>query len=113
MPFTISGNAPSLLYPGAAALAIPVKLTNPNSVPIFVTSLTVSFVAPSGCSSAWFQIAQSTISTTGVQVPANGSVTLPAPGATAPTIQMVDSHTLQDACKGANLTLSYTGSAHS
>jgi hypothetical protein len=115
--FTISGNAPSLLYPGAPAIAIPVKLTNPNSVPIYVTSLAASLLAsglPTGCESTWFQIAPSNISATQtVQVPANGSVTLPAQGAGAPTVQMIDSHTKQNACIGANLTFSYSGSAHS
>ena len=116
-PFTISGNAPNPLYPGAPASPIAVTLTNPNSAPIYVTSLTASLGAtglPAGCSSAWFQIAQSSVSTTtSVQVPANGSVTLPAQGASAPSIQLVDSHTAQDACQGARLTITYTGSAHS
>jgi hypothetical protein len=116
-PFTISGNAPNLLYPGASPSQIPVKLTNPNSVPIYVTGLTASLGTtglPAGCNSAWFQIAQSNVSTTtSVQVPANGSVTLPTQGAIAPSIQLVDSHTAQDACHGAHLTLTYSGSAHS
>jgi hypothetical protein len=116
--FTISGNAPNLLYPGAPAVSIPVKLTNPNSVPIYITSLKASLLTtglPAGCESAWFQIAQSNISATQtVLVPANnGSATLPTQGATTPTIQMIDSHTTQNACRGANLTFSYSGSAHS
>jgi hypothetical protein len=116
-PFTISGNASSPLYPGAPAVSILVKLTNPNSVPIFVTSLTASLVTsglPLGCESTWFQIAQSNISATQtVEVPASGSVTLPVAGATAPTVQMIESHTKQNACSAANLTFKYSGSAHS
>jgi hypothetical protein len=115
--FTIGGNAPSPFYPGAPAVSIPVKLTNSNGVPIHVTSLTASLVTgslPTGCESAWFQITQSNIAATQtVEVPAGGSVTLPAQGASAPAVQMIDSHTIQDACKGANLTFSYSGSAHS
>ena len=48
-----------------------------------------------------------------VTVGVDGSVTLPAQGGTAPTLQMVETGSAQDACKGANLTLGYTGSAHS
>jgi len=114
-PFTITGNAPKLLYPGAGGVAIAVRLSNPNSAPISVTSLTVVVQATTAttCSASWFSIIQPTISGAGVQVPANGSVTLPAPGATAPSIMMIDSHTNQNACVGAKLTLSYTGNAHS
>ena len=98
-PFTISGNAPSLLYPGAAAASIPVRLTNPNSVPIFVTSLAASVQSTgvTGCSASWFQFTQSSIPAAGVQVPANGSITLPAQGATAPSIRMLDSGSNQNA----------------
>jgi hypothetical protein len=113
--FTITGAVPQLLYPGGAAVAVPVTLTNPNSTAIYVTSLaaTVQSTGSSACSADWFAIVASTIPSAGVQVPANGSVMLPASGATAPTIRMIDSHTNQNACSGARLTLSYSGNAHS
>jgi len=113
--FTIAGSAPRQLYPGAAAATIAVKLINPNSVAIYVTGLAVGVqsTGASACSASWFSVTQATVSGAGVQVPANGSVTLPAPGASAPGIMMIDSHTNQNACAGAKLTLSYTGSAHS
>jgi hypothetical protein len=40
-------------------------------------------------------------------------VTLPAQGASPPSIGMVDSGTVQNACEAAHLTITYTGSAHS
>ena len=116
MSFTISGDVAGLLYPGAGAQPVAVRLTNPNSVPIFVTALTatVQSVLPSGCAASSFQITQSSVSSTQtVQVPANGSLILPAQGATAPAIHMLDTGSNQDACKNAKLTLGYTGSAHS
>jgi hypothetical protein len=117
--FTISGNlaATDLLYPGGAIRTIPVRFTNPNSVPITVTAFTVSLDAttfPSGCDSSWFPVAQSNIaSTAGVSVPANDSVTLPAQGVTAPTIRMTDNGN-QNLCWNATFTIKYTnGMAHS
>jgi hypothetical protein len=115
LPFTASGNANGLLYPGAPAVSIPVRLTNPNSVPIFVTSLTATIQSanlPAGCSG--FQVTQSNISATqAVQVPANGSVTLPTQGASTPTIRMLDTLANQDPCQRATISLTYSGSAHS
>lgn len=115
--FAISGVAPSLLYPGAAAAPIAVKLTNPSSLAISVTALTVTLSAgglPAGCDAAWFAFAPSSLSPSHpVVVAAGGSVTLPAQGATAPTVRMLESGTNQNACRGANLTLRYSGSAHS
>jgi hypothetical protein len=115
--FTIGGSAPGLLYPGAAAAPVAVKLTNPNALAISVTALTVTLTAsglPTGCDAAWFAFAPSSLSPSNpVVVPAGGSVTLPAQGATAPTMRMLDSGTNQDACRNARLTLSYSGSAHS
>jgi hypothetical protein len=113
MPFSISGSAPNPLYPGAAAQPIALKLTNPNNVTIYVTALGANLQATgaSGCATNWFAISAASIPTAGIAVPANGTVTVPT--ANDPTIQMIESSTNQDACKGATLTLSYSGSAHS
>jgi hypothetical protein len=115
--FSISGNASSPLYPGAPARPIALTLTNPNSVAIFVTSIQVAVTASTsaGCSpSTNLALTQSNASSAApVRVPANGSVTLPAQGVTAPTIRMVDLPVNQDACKSARFTLRYSGSAHS
>ena len=116
MPFTISGDAVGLLYPGGATRTIPLTLTNPNGVPVYVTSVTVTLAAsslPAGCSASDYQITQASIPSGGVDVPASGTVTLPAQGATTATVQMVDTDTNQDACQNAQLTLDYSGSSHS
>jgi hypothetical protein len=116
VPFTITGSVSSLLYPGTSAESIPVTLSNPGSVTIYVTGLNVSVqsTGATGCSASWFQITQSNISgTQTVAVPATSSVTLPSQGATAPSIQMTTSPNNQDACQNATLSLAYTGSAHS
>jgi hypothetical protein len=68
---------------------------------------------PAGCAANSYKITQPSIPSGGVSVPANGSVTLPTQGATTGSIQMVDTHTNQDACKNALLKLDYSGSAHS
>jgi len=115
--FSISGSAVELLYPGAPAKAIALKLTNPNSVAIFVTHAQVTVVSSSsaGCSPATnVAVTQSDVSATNpVQVPAGASVTLPAQGVSAPTIRMLNLTTNQDACKNSTFSLSYNGSAHS
>ncbi len=116
VPFTISGNAGGLLYPGAAAQPVAATLSNPNAVSISITSVVATLrpsSLPSGCGSANFEITQSNISVTqAVQVPPGGSVTLPSQGATTPFIRMVNTPTNQDACWGTTMTLDYSGSAH-
>jgi hypothetical protein len=115
--FSIAGSVSSLLYPGAPARPIALTLTNPNPVAIYVTSIQVAVTASTSaaCNPATnLALTQSnTSSATPVRVPANGTVTLPAQGVSAPTIRMVDLPVNQDACKNARFTLSYNGSAHS
>jgi hypothetical protein len=115
--FSIAGRPQGLLYPGAEPVAIPVTLSNRTAAAIFVTSLTVSLDAssvPAGCAPGGFRITQSSV-TAGrpIEVPAGGSVTLPADDASVPAIEMVDTHTNQDACEAASLTLDYAGRARS
>lgn len=104
----------AMLYPGLAALAIPVRLGNPNTVTIYVTGVTTrlrSTGAP-GCSASWFRVSQASIPRGGIAVPAHRSVTLPAQGAVAPMIRLIESGKNQDACQNARLTLAYSGDAH-
>jgi hypothetical protein len=109
---TISGNAVGTLYPGGVAQPIATTFTNPNSVPVDVQSLTVTVASTGvpGCSTGYFQITQSNITTSNrLTVPANGSATIPTSGPVSrPMIRMVDSGTNQDACQGAHLTLNYS-----
>jgi hypothetical protein len=114
--FKISGGASGGLYPGAPARQLALTLTNPNNVAIYVTALTVSVTSsPAGCPAASNLVLSqaSASSATPVQVPAGGSVTLPAQGVSAPAIQLLDLPVNQDACKSAGFGLTYVGSAHS
>lgn len=102
------------LYPGAPALTLPLTISNPNSVPIFVTNLSVATTASApGCAGAdnLLLSAAGISSATPLEVPAHGSIGLPATGVSAPTIQMRDLPVNQDACQGATFPLSFTGSA--
>jgi hypothetical protein len=114
--FSISPQLSNLgaLYPGAPAQALPVTVTNPNPVPILVTSLDVRATAdPAGCTSGENLL----LSGAGVSVsnpltvPANGTASLPAPGIAAPTIFLRDLPVSQDACQRAQFPLSFSGSA--
>jgi len=117
MDFTIAGSPSDALYPGGAARSIPLTLSNPNSVPIYVTALTVTPVLsnlPAGCSASAFHVTQSNVSSSNVvAVPANSSLTLPTGSVAAPTIQLDNTDESQDPCKNVSFTLSFSGSAHS
>lgn len=102
------------LYPGAPAQALPLVLSNPNPVPIFVTSLQVRATAdPAGCASADNLIlsGSSASDAAPIEVPAGGSVSLPAPSASAPAIQLRDLPVNQDACQRARFPLAFSGRA--
>jgi len=114
--FSITPQLGSLgaLFPGAPAQTLPLTIANPNPVPILVTSITVSANAsPPGCASAENLILSgaSASSASPIQVPANGSVSLPGPGGSAPTIGLRDLPVSQDACQGAQFPLSFSGTA--
>jgi hypothetical protein len=117
VPFTIAGDAPGLLYPGGPARPIALTLANGSDAPIYVTGLTVGVLSgslPAGCSGNGFALSQSDASpATPVQVPPHGSVSLPAQGVSAPSLQMLDLPGDQSACANAVLRLTYAGSAHS
>jgi hypothetical protein len=104
------------LYPGAAPQAIVLRIANPADAAIFVTSLSVTVAGgPPGCDpAANLSVVQSDVaSLTPLRVPAHSSVTLPAQGRSAPTIQLLDLPVNQDACRNVSFPLSFTGSAHS
>lgn len=103
------------LYPGAPPLAVPVRIENPNPVPIRVTGLRIAVTGDvPGCAAAE-NLALAAASVTAAKplaVPAGGSVELPRPGAGAPTIQLRDLPVNQDACQNARFPLRFSGSAH-
>lgn len=116
MDFSITPQLAGLaaLYPGAPAQALPLTITNPNPVPILVTSLQVRATAdPPGCGSTENLVlaGSSASSATPVKVPANGSVSLPAAGASAPSIQLRDLPVNQDACQRGQFPLAFSGTA--
>jgi hypothetical protein len=102
------------LYPGAPAQALPLTIANPNPVPIFITGLQVRATAdPPGCGSAENLVlnGSSASGAAPIEVPANGTVSLPAPGASAPSIQLRDLPVSQDACQRAPFPLAFSGTA--
>lgn len=111
LPLTIRGDASGLLRPGSAPAPIAVTVTNASDADVVLTSLTTAVKAadlPAGCKGDWFTVAQADVSPKStLRVPANTTVTLAA--ARAPSIQLVESGTDQDACAQAKLTLTYDG----
>lgn len=121
--FAATGTVPGQVYPGKT-IQIPLTLTNPYNYAVTVTGLAASVQtdpatgyvldgrtnAPAnGCLGSWFKFGPSSLSsTTTLQIPANGSVGLPA--ASGPSITLTDLPTPQDACKGVVLKLNFVGS---
>jgi hypothetical protein len=122
--FTISGNAQGTLYPGGASGPINLLFNNPNSVAVIVTSLTVtklSLNAPNAtiahpCTLSDFAVTQFS-GAYGFTIPVGASslqsVGFTLGSGTWPTVRVLETGLNQDGCKGATITLSYTGSAHS
>jgi hypothetical protein len=116
-PFTITGNLSEPLAPGSSR-SVPLTISNPNGVQIFVTGLTVTVQAGStkvGCDGPTnLTVTQSNGSATNtLAIPAGGHVTLPSGSVSAPQVLMKDLASNQDACKGASFAFGYSGSAHS
>jgi len=115
--FTIS--APSITVPGpGASQPLNLSLTNTNNQPLNVTNLTVNIQsvikaagAPAGsCTVADYAITQYS-GTYPVAVPGGQTVSLSSlrPTSTWPKLNMLNSGSNQDACKGAHVNLTYSG----
>ena len=105
----------SRLYPGAAPVALPLVLTNPNSAPISVTALRVAASGdPAGCGSEEnLELIPAAVSVARpLKIPAGASVRLPAQGVSPPAISLRDLPVDQDACQGAQFPLAFSGEAH-
>ena len=102
------------LYPGYPPQSVPILITNPNSAPIEVTSLTIAIAGdPPDCSAENFALTPSSVSATApLAVPANSSVSLPTATTSAPTVRMLNLSVNQDACRGAGVPLVFSGEAH-
>jgi uncharacterized membrane protein len=116
--FGISGGLDSahMVYPGSQQ-PINLTLSNPGNQDLRITAISVSVeqsTSKSGCSgSANFQVLQIPAGAYPLVLPANTTRTLSQLGLTAasqPILKMLDLGN-QDACKGASLTLDYSGTA--
>jgi hypothetical protein len=112
--FSVSGDPAGMLYPGGPPREIPLTLRNPTSDTVYVTRLSANVrdSGANGCDAGWFKTSALDVPGEGIAVPPRGSVTLSRAGLRAPTIQMRDSGTDQNACRDAKLALAYSGTAH-
>ena len=118
--FTIGGNLTTGLAPGSA-VPLDLILTNPNNQAISVTNLNVTVAVATKpnattakpCTAADFAVTQMAAGSYPVPVPANSTRTLSQSLASSawPQARMLDTSANQDGCKGATLTLTYTGTA--
>ncbi len=116
--FSISGDVAGLLAPGVSQ-PVDLFLTNPNNQQLSITNLTVTVksVARNAsaigvCSVADYKVTQYS-GPYPLVVPGRGSTSLSnlgVPSTSWPKITMIDTATNQDGCKGATVTLAYSGS---
>ncbi|HST68077.1 MAG TPA: hypothetical protein VLI94_00275 [Solirubrobacterales bacterium] len=102
------------LYPGFPAQPLPVRISNPNDVPVQVTRLTVELGAdPATCPGENFKLTPAGVSPTSpLTIPAGSSAGLPAGEISAPAIRMLNLPVDQDPCQGSRLQLVFRGEAH-
>ena len=117
--FTIGGNTTEPISPGITA-SLDLKLTNPHDVAMSVTGLRVrvqKLSAPNAdparpCGLGDFAVVQASSSRKITLAPRSARTLsgLGIPRASWPGVGMLNRSVNQDGCKGASLTLSYTGS---
>ncbi|HLY49821.1 MAG TPA: hypothetical protein VKR21_11565 [Solirubrobacteraceae bacterium] len=118
--YQLAADAVDPLWP-AVPRALDLRITNPNSAPLRLTSLTaqiVNIVAPRAtpilpCSPADFMVQQYS-GPYPVVVPASSTVSLHdlgVPSSAWPQVAIVDLPVDQDGCQGATVTLAYSGQA--
>ena len=111
--FSISGELAVKLYPGQTA---PLELTfgNPNNKPIEISKLVVavSGTSTAACGASNFTVADYSGSYPIVAPPGSSGLSdVVGDPARWPQVSMRNLPTNQDACKGATITLSYSGTA--
>ncbi len=114
--FTIDSDTSSLeeLMPGAPPQQLPLRISNPNPVPIEVTALTAAVSpAPPGCpADPNFAVTPSSLSPASpLVIPAGGAASLPSAAAGAPTLALRELPSDQNACQGATVELVFSGEA--
>jgi len=113
--FTVSGDLSSPFYPGGSQ-PMDLVITNPNPSPITISAgaIDIGIVTNNaGCpASPNFAVTQGLAADITVPGGTTKSLSdLSIPTADWPVISMVETHTNQDACKGASLRFTFTGSA--
>jgi hypothetical protein len=115
-PFSIEPQGTSEgMLPGDPPQPLPVRVVNPNSVPIEVTSLTVEIAEdPPGCpGNPNFELIPASLSPSApLTVPASGSASLPSATVSAPAIALRNLPVNQNACQGTQVRLAFSGQAH-
>lgn len=117
-PFAISGNLAGSLAPGVA-VPLDLTLTNPNNQKLSITNLSVTIKsvtkaanAPAGsCSTSDYAVTQYS-GPYPLAVAANATTRLSAQVSSNtkwPQVRMLDTAANQDGCKGATVTLAYSG----
>ena len=116
-PFSVIPDLSALepLYPGAAPIALPLRIVNPNPVPIVVTALRVAVASdPTDCDSdSNLELEPSDVSSRRpLRIPAGRTVRVPSKRILAPTIRLRDLPVDQDGCKDVSFPLTFSGTAH-
>lgn len=116
-PFSLGGTPVGAIAPGTAGATVDLTVTNPNNQDLAITNLTVTVTGTSGgsgCGPSNFAVRQYA-GRYPLTVPAHANAqTLTSLGAAAadlPRVTLVDLASNQDACKGATISLAYSGSA--
>jgi hypothetical protein len=102
------------LMPGAPPQQLPVRIGNPNTVPIEVTSLSVTVAPrhPDCPGDPNFAVtAASPTPAAALTIPAGGAVSLPSAAASAPTVALRELPIDQNACQGTSIDLLFSGKA--
>jgi hypothetical protein len=117
-PFTISSGSIGALAPGVSR-PINLTMTNSNNSPIAISNLSVTVQSVTkatgvtkSCATADYAVTQYS-GPYPLTVAKNGSASLASLGVAEsqwPQLRMLDTNANQDGCKGATLTLAYTGS---
>ena len=115
--FRVGGDLTSPLFPGTSE-RLDLTFTNPNSAPITIASggVTAANIAVTthkpGCAGSNFAVTHGLTASATVPAHQTTPISLSAlgiPQADWPVITMIETHTNQDACEGAVLTLTYSG----
>lgn len=118
--FTLSGNTPGSLFPGASA-GLDLQITNPNTKPLSLTNISVALAEVTRSADAVSRNLPCTVADyTLTQYSGPYPLTVP-PGTSSlsglgvapsglPRVGMLETGTNQDGCKGATLQFTYSGS---